>query len=89
MFNPEDPNAASKEVDDWLNAAVVQDDYHARVEQVQQWEQAPSAREAHPGEDHLVPLMVVLGDAENEPAIPWYHEADFPGGISINSFRFG
>jgi aromatic ring-opening dioxygenase catalytic subunit (LigB family) len=53
------------------------------------WEQAPAARAAHPREEHLLPLMVAVGAAENESATRVYHEDAFFGGISASSYRFG
>jgi aromatic ring-opening dioxygenase catalytic subunit (LigB family) len=53
------------------------------------WERAPSARLAHPREEHLLPLMVALGAAEGEAATRVYHEIDFFGGITVSSYRFG
>lgn len=54
-----------------------------------QWEQAPYARNAHPREEHLLPLMVALGAAEDEPATCVYHEEAFFGSLAVSSFRFG
>ena len=53
------------------------------------WAQAPSARQAHPREEHLLPLMVAVGAAESDPAQRVYHEAGFFGGITVSSWRFG
>jgi aromatic ring-opening dioxygenase catalytic subunit (LigB family) len=53
------------------------------------WEQAPSARQAHPREEHLLPLMIAVGAAEDEQALRIYHEDTFMGGISVSNWRFG
>ncbi|RYY99644.1 MAG: dioxygenase, partial [Comamonadaceae bacterium] len=53
------------------------------------WASAPSARLAHPREEHLIPLMVAVGAAGGEAAERIYHEDDFMGGIAVSSFRFG
>jgi len=53
------------------------------------WEQAPSSRQAHPREEHLLPLMVAVGAAEDEQALRTYHEDGFFGGISVSNWRFG
>jgi len=53
------------------------------------WEQAPAARLAHPREEHLLPLMVAVGAAEDEAGACVYHEANFLGGVTASSFRFG
>ena len=60
-----------------------------RLDQLLQWEKAPSARQAHPREEHLLPLMVALGAAEQEAATTVYHEDDFFGAMAVSSFRFG
>ena len=56
---------------------------------LREWEQAPSAQLAHPREEHLIPLMVVVGAAEGEAATRVYHEDDFLGDITASSYRFG
>ena len=54
------------------------------------WAQAPSARLSHPlhAEEHLLPLMVVLGAAEQDNASVPYHEDAFMGALAVSSFRF-
>lgn len=54
-----------------------------------QWEQAPAARLAHPREEHLLPLMVAVGAAGNDPAQLVYNQSDFMGGVAASSYRFG
>lgn len=80
---------ASKEFDQWLQKTLAEKNPIERIQKLIQWEQAPSAREAHPQEDHLVPLFVALGTALNEEATMIYHEDYFMGGISVSSFGFG
>jgi aromatic ring-opening dioxygenase catalytic subunit (LigB family) len=53
------------------------------------WSDAPAARLAHPREDHLLPLMVAVGAAEQEAGSLIYHEPDFMAGVTVSSFRFG
>ncbi|WP_244554292.1 hypothetical protein [Agrobacterium sp. DSM 25558] len=60
-----------------------------RTERLVEWEKAPAARAAHPREDHLIPLMVAVGAAEDEPGFVTYHQNDFAGGLTASSFRFG
>ena len=50
---------------------------------------APSARVAHPREDHLLPLMVAVGAAEGEVAERGYHEQAMGGSVTASSYRFG
>lgn len=54
--------AASAAFDAWLGEAVEQDPPE-RERRLRDWSRAPSAREAHPREEHLLPLMVVAGAA--------------------------
>ncbi len=85
------PGAArdSKAFGDWLTEAVVDVDPQERTRRLLRWDQAPSARAAHPAEDHLIPLMVAVGAAEDEPGVRIYHEPDFMGSIDSSSYRFG
>ena len=80
-----EPSAA---FDAWLND-VMQMLPQDRTAQLEAWENAPSARICHPEEDHLVPLFVALGAAEDEPAATVYHEPDMMGSIAASGFRFG
>lgn len=79
----------SKEFDAWLQNAVVESSPQARAEKLKHWSEAPYARVAHPQEDHLIPLMVAAGAAEEESAEVVYHESGFFGGVTASSFRFG
>jgi len=81
--------AASKEFDEWLTDAVCRLNGQERRERLLHWETAPSARLAHPQEDHLIPLMVAVGAADQEPGERIYHEDAFMGGTSVSSYRFG
>jgi len=80
---------ASKTFDEWLQQTLLRSSPSARTENLEQWSNAPSARQAHPREDHLIPLMVAVGAAENEPGALVYHEEGLFGGITASSFRFG
>jgi len=51
---------ASEDFDGWLQSTCALD-AQTREEQLCSWESAPSAREAHPREEHLLPLMVAAG----------------------------
>ncbi|ODU10214.1 MAG: dioxygenase [Rubrivivax sp. SCN 71-131] len=88
MFGPaaKGPSAA---FDDWLQRTLAADDPNARTAALADWERAPAARQAHPREEHLLPLMVAVGAAEQDVATRVYHEQDFFGGISVSSYRFG
>jgi aromatic ring-opening dioxygenase catalytic subunit (LigB family) len=81
--------AASKEFDAWLGHTLLDLPPAERTAALLRWSEAPSARLAHPREDHLMPLMVALGAAEHGPASRVYHEDDFFGSLAVSSFRFG
>jgi aromatic ring-opening dioxygenase catalytic subunit (LigB family) len=78
----------SREFDAWLNGALLGGSAADRDKLLAAWESAPSARAAHPREEHLLPLMVAAGAAGNDMAELAYHEKDFLGGITVSSFRF-
>ena len=80
--------AASHQFDDWLRQTMALPP-KARAIALMNWEQAPAARAAHPREEHLLPLMVALGAAEEDPASVVYHEDAFFGALAVSSFRFG
>jgi aromatic ring-opening dioxygenase catalytic subunit (LigB family) len=81
-----EPSAA---FDLWLAQTLVDSNPAERIARLIDWEQAPAARQAHPQEDHLLPLMVAVGAAGNDRATCVYHQSDFYGGISVSSFMFG
>ncbi|MES3026075.1 MAG: class III extradiol ring-cleavage dioxygenase [Pseudomonadota bacterium] len=47
----------------YLHSAIEQGDEAVRKRMLVDWASAPGARQAHPREDHLIPLMVVAGAA--------------------------
>ena len=80
--------APSREFDRWLGATIVDSDPNERIARLRQWDRAPSGRVANPQEDHLIPLMVVAGAAENDRAVRSYHEHGVLGFTTSTSFRF-
>lgn len=87
LFGPaaKQPSAA---FDAWLGEALATTGA-SRSAALAGWQQAPSARQAHPREEHLLPLMVAVGAAEGDAAHWVYHENEFFGGISVSNWRFG
>lgn len=79
----------SSEFDEWLTNVVCGSKSEERNRQLVNWSKAPSARLAHPREDHLIPLLVAVGAAEAESGDRIYHEDAFMGGVVVSSFRFG
>ncbi|MBV1888841.1 MAG: dioxygenase [Proteobacteria bacterium] len=57
-----------------------------RNKQLSQWKQAPSAVQSHPREEHLIPLMVVAGAAQ-EPAKVIFNDRVL--GAVVSAYRFG
>ena len=87
MLGPEskEPSAA---FDNWLQRTLAGTHFEERNLALASWEAAPSARIAHPREEHLLPLMVVVGAAERDVATRFYHENTFFGSGSVSSFMF-
>ena len=81
--------APSEAFDAWLQTTLVASSPTEREARLLQWSTAPSARISHPREDHLIPLMVALGAADDAPATCVYHEENIFGGVTASSFRFG
>jgi aromatic ring-opening dioxygenase catalytic subunit (LigB family) len=80
---------ASHAFDDWLQFSLLGLTASERTAAMLNWSGAPYARMAHPREEHLMPLLVALGAAEQEQAHCIYHEDAFFGSLAISSFRFG
>jgi aromatic ring-opening dioxygenase catalytic subunit (LigB family) len=78
----------SSEFDAWLKGALLGGSPSDRVKLLTAWESAPSARAAHPREEHLLPLMVAVGAAGDDMAELAHHEQDFLGGITVSNYRF-
>lgn len=78
--------ARSEAFDVWLQHAVL-DEPAARDRRLVRWTDAPTARVAHPREEHLLPLMVVAGAAGEDTAEIAFH--DTFGGVYVSAFRFG
>jgi aromatic ring-opening dioxygenase catalytic subunit (LigB family) len=61
------PDAGSQGFDDWLEEVLTRETPVGRVAALTAWDKAPSARDAHPREEHLLPLHVVVGAAGFDP----------------------
>lgn len=73
--------------DRWLAQSVKDLPASERNQNLAQWDKAPSARFAHPREEHLLPLMVVAGAAGVDVARRTYSEKVL--GLAISGFQFG
>ena len=77
---------ASQIFDAWLDETLTRSDPATREQRLVQWSQAPEARACHPREEHLLPLMVVVGAADGAAGASSFREAI--GGKTISAFRF-
>jgi aromatic ring-opening dioxygenase catalytic subunit (LigB family) len=73
--------------DDWLTDALAVEDRESRWERLCGWETAPAARNAHPREEHLLPLMTAAGAAADAPGRRIFSDEVMMARIS--GFRFG
>jgi aromatic ring-opening dioxygenase catalytic subunit (LigB family) len=79
-------NPASREFDAWLaQAATAAPDKRDAL--LTEWEKAPAARQCHPREEHLLPMMVAAGAADGDTGKLGLQDTVM--GISISGYRFG
>lgn len=78
--------AGARDFDAWLTAAVTADSETRRA-RLRDWEHAPGARQAHPREEHLLPLHVVAGAAGDDTGTHVFGERIM--GAEISGYRFG
>jgi aromatic ring-opening dioxygenase catalytic subunit (LigB family) len=76
----------SKPFDAWLQKIAVEPVEQCNV-QLKDWQKAPCAKQAHPREEHLLPLMVAAGAAGSDLGKVDY--SNTYGGARITSIRFG
>ena len=74
----------SRAFDLWLTSTLMQPG-DIRADRLAHWEEAPSARAAHPTEEHLIPLMVADGASE-APGEKIYGELVLE--TAVSAFRF-
>ncbi len=79
--------AVSQEFGKWLQTTVEEKNPSERNKKLIHWENAPASREAHPREDHLLPLMVASGAAGNDVGKTIF--LDTVNGVQMASFGFG
>ncbi|WP_120967538.1 class III extradiol ring-cleavage dioxygenase [Comamonas sp. lk] len=79
----------SKRFDDWLAQTMLQTTPAERSQRLADWESAPGARTAHPREEHLLPLMVVVGAAQQDAAQRVYFEERFMESATLSSYCLG
>ncbi len=76
----------SKAFDDWMVESALSDP-SARTRRLAEWAAAPAARACHPREEHLLPLMVAAGAAEEDPATVAMQDQIL--GAHVSALRFG
>lgn len=76
----------SEQFEAWLTRAVEEPDIEARNSLLSRWIEAPAARQAHPREEHLIPLMVAAGAAAASRGHCAFR--DHVWGVSMASYRF-
>ena len=81
------PDAGSQRFDEWLEEVVTRDTPEERIAALTEWDKAPSARDAHPREEHLLPLHVVVGAAGSDPGRRMLN--DIVMGAVESAFQFG
>ncbi|MEO0325428.1 MAG: class III extradiol ring-cleavage dioxygenase, partial [Myxococcota bacterium] len=85
-FRAPGAEAIAERFDEWLGEVVGRAP-EARDAALRLWTEAPAARDVHPREEHLLPLMVVAGAAGNDAG-----SVPFRGrfmGKAISAVRFG
>ncbi len=88
IFRPDSAtHAASQRFDEWLAGAVAHADPARRAQALDNWQSAPAARECHPREEHLLPLMVCAGAAGEDAG--WRPYADRLMGNAVCAVQFG
>ncbi|MBV1698559.1 MAG: dioxygenase [Hyphomicrobiales bacterium] len=80
-------DAGSQRFDDWLDNVLTKTGPAERIAALSAWSEAPSAREAHPREEHLLPLHVAVGAAGSDPGRRMLK--DVVMGAVESSFQFG
>lgn len=73
--------------DDWLTASVTNPDCRQRNRDLSAWEMAPAARDAHPREEHLIPLHVIAGAAGSDVGNRMLKDTVL--GVVLSAFQFG
>lgn len=77
----------AEQFEQWLTEAVTDPDPQARNRNLIDWRKAPSARAAHPREDHLIPLMVAAGAAGSDLGRKAFDDKVW--GVKMASYAFG
>jgi len=85
-FGQPGSRAKSAEFDAWLDD-VVKRAPESRDAALREWTKAPRAREVHPREEHLMPLMVIAGAAKDDVGEVVFRDEVM--GVVVSAARFG
>jgi aromatic ring-opening dioxygenase catalytic subunit (LigB family) len=86
-FNQERATEDAEAFTRHLNDVIALENVHDRDEKLLHWERAPRARNAHPREDHLMPLLVAAGAAGSDVGQVLFSE--YVMKIPMTSYGFG
>ena len=75
----------SEVFDTWLSQTLTDPD--RRETGLRSWSEAPYAREAHPREEHLIPLLVAAGAAQGDPARHAFRDVAMD--VVLSGYAFG
>lgn len=84
--NNQPSNLASAHFNEWLNRAATAAPAE-REAMLTAWASAPNARDCHPREEHLLPLMVAAGAGDKDAGTVAYNERLM--GKMVSGFQFG
>ena len=85
-FHSASGSAASGRFDAWLRDTVGAEP-RERDERLADWTKAPGARESHPREEHLLPLMVIAGAAGSDRGEQIFRDEVM--GVVVSAAKFG
>jgi aromatic ring-opening dioxygenase catalytic subunit (LigB family) len=86
-FGRAESKPVSYDFEAYLNEAISAGDAARRNAMLVDWQNAPSARLAHPREDHLLPLMVAAGAAGSDVGKRVF--VDEVANVAMASYVFG
>lgn len=86
LFNPTASSyQKSTEFNDWLKDTLLHHTGDALWDKLRHWEKAPSARQSHPREEHLIPLFMVAAAAGSEASPQLIYDAGAGDGMHATS----